>query len=83
MVVKQICSLDERPRGRQVEHVGSAAASHEIEQLAGLLRQSRSTVAPDGRGDLGALRDTRLPLAGDGAVGESRPDGGRPHRRLS
>ena len=36
----------------------------------------------DRRGDLGAVRDPRLPLARDRAVGERRPDGGRPHRRL-
>ena len=35
------------------------------------------------RGHLGALRDPRLPLAGHRAVGERRPDGGRPHRRLA
>ena len=36
----------------------------------------------DRRGDLGAFGDSRLPHAGDRALGERRPDGGRPHRRL-
>ena len=36
----------------------------------------------DRRGHLGALGHPRLPLAGNRAVGEGRPDGGRPHRRL-
>ncbi len=36
----------------------------------------------DRRRGLGALRDPRLPHAGDRAVGQRRPDGGRPHRRL-
>ena len=35
------------------------------------------------RRHLGALRDPRLPLARHRAVGERRPDGGRPHRRLA
>ena len=36
----------------------------------------------DGRRDLRAVRDPGLPHAGHRAVGERRPDGGRPHRRL-
>ena len=38
---------------------------------------------PDGRGDLRAVRDPRLPHARDGPVGERRPDGGRAHRRVA
>ena len=36
----------------------------------------------DRGGGLGALRDPRLPHPGDRDLGERRPDGGRPHRRL-
>ncbi len=36
----------------------------------------------DRRGDLGPVGDPRLPQPGQRAVGEGRPDGGRPHRRL-
>ena len=35
------------------------------------------------RGHLGAVGDPRLPLARHRAVGERRPDGGGPHRRLA
>ena len=35
-----------------------------------------------GGGDLGAVRDPRLPLAPDRPVAQRRPDGGRPHRRV-
>ena len=51
-------------------------------RLAELIRESRSHRRADRRRDLGAVRDPRLPHAGDRPVGERRPDGGRPHRRL-
>ena len=35
------------------------------------------------RGRVGAVRDPRLPQPAHRAVGERRPDGGRPHRRLA
>ena len=54
----------------------------DVARLAELIRRSRCDRGADrGRG-LGALRDPRLPHAGDRALGERRPDGGRPHRRL-
>ena len=37
----------------------------------------------DRRGHLGAVGDPRLPLARHRAVGERRPDGGGPHRRVA
>ena len=48
-----------------------------------LVREARLGRRADGRGDLGAVRDPGLPLARHRAVGERRPDGGRPHRRLA
>ena len=44
-------------------------------------RQRRLGRRADRRRDLGPVRDPRLPLARHRAVGERRPDGGRPHRR--
>ena len=63
-----------RPRLRRTQ-----ARSNDSPQL---LDESRVHGRADGRRDLGAVRDSRLPDAREGAVGEGRPDGGRPHRRL-
>ena len=52
------------------------------QRLAALIREARLGRRADRGGDLGALRDPRLPLARHRAVGEGRPDGGRAHRRL-
>ena len=60
---------------------GQVSAGHD--RLAELIRSAGSVVALTGAGDLGAVRDPRLPLARDRAVGERRPDGGRPHLRLA
>ena len=83
-----------RQRGRQgghrrlprQAHARSGAASRRAPsaaaRLAELLAGSRADRRADrGRG-LGAVRDPRLPHPGDRALGERRPDGGRPHRRL-
>ena len=51
-------------------------------RLAELIRSARLGRRADGRRDLGAVGDPRLPLAGHGPVGERRPDGGRAHLRL-
>ena len=61
----------------------SSRASERAERLAELIRDSRPGRRADGRGDLGAVRDPRLPHADDRPVGERRPDGGRPHLRLA
>ena len=45
-------------------------------------RRVRMHRRADRRRGLGPLGDPRLPHAGDRALGERRPDGGRPHRRL-
>ncbi len=84
-----------RDRGRQGGHLRlPRQARRRSGRASERDRSRRSTASPssirearlgrraDGRGDLGAVRDPRLPLARDRAVGEGRPDGGRPHRRL-
>ena len=86
-----------RQRGRQgghrrlprQAHARSGAASSRADgepassDSAGADPASRAATgrADRGRG-LGAVRDPRLPHAGDRALGQRRPDGGRPHRRL-
>ena len=83
-----------RQRGRQgghrrlprQAHARSGAASSDSDASVGATRGADRRVAlhrrPDRRRGLGAVGDPRLPHPGDGAVGERRPDGGRPHRRL-
>ena len=60
--------------GSRCIDVGGAARG-----AAPLVRARRRA---DRRGDLGAVRDPRLPHARQGAVGEGQPDGGRAHRRV-
>ena len=69
---------DERRRARVARAISPSAES----QLAELIRESRSAVALTGAGVSvpSGIPDFRTP--GDRAVGERRPDGGRPHRRL-
>ena len=81
---------------RRVPRQADAEVAGEVSRRARLpaarsCRGSRARRAdPRGRvgrradrgGDLGAVRDPRLPHPRQGAVGEGRPDGGRPHRRL-
>ena len=61
---------------RQVDSDGNGGATRGADPRVALHRRA------DRGGDLGPLGDPRLPHPGDRALGQRRPDGGRPHRRL-
>ena len=69
------------PRQAHAEVAGEVMAGRAAE-LASLIREADSVVALTGAGISvpSGIPDFRTP--GQGALGEGRPDGGRPHRRL-
>ena len=76
-----------RARGHLRVHRQARAGVQGADERGGAARGADPLIRPgrraDGRGDLGAVRDPRLPHADDRPVGERRPDGGRPHLRLA
>ena len=81
-----------RARGRRGVHREARAEVHgQVTRPSARERLARHAAAlrvraggrADGRRHLGAVGHPRLPHADDRAVGERRPDGGRPHRRLA
>ncbi len=69
--------------GRAGAGPDAAVAVAGVQRLAELVRGAGSVVALTGAGISVPVGDPRLPLAGDRAVGQRGPDGGRPHRRLA
>ncbi len=66
-------------RGSRANDPGAAS---DALRVAELLHEAESRRGAHRRGRVGAVRDPGLPHARQGAVGEGRPDEGRPHRRV-